>query len=67
VRGGLALGLALFDAARMTTAAAEDRFRELPERVRPEEFIESVDTAQRPPRDEDTEERERLLRSAGGF
>ena len=43
------------------------RFRRLPEPVRPEDLVETVDTAQRPVRDEETEGRERFLRSAGGI
>jgi len=43
------------------------RFRRLPEPVRPEDLVETVDTAERPVRDAETEERERFLRSAGGI
>jgi hypothetical protein len=50
----------------MTQPPAESRFRNLPERVPPEDFVETVDTAQVSPRDEETEERERFLRQAGG-
>jgi hypothetical protein len=50
----------------MTHPPEENRFRHLPEQVRPEDFVETVDTGQLPPRDEETEERERLLRQAGG-
>jgi hypothetical protein len=45
----------------------DDRFRHLPERVRPEEFVETVDAAQHPLRDEGAEERDRLLRQAGAI
>jgi hypothetical protein len=43
----------------------EDRFRSLPAPVRPEDMIETVDVSPLPVRDEDGEERERLLRQAG--
>ena len=67
MRSRLALGTSVADAACKTGAPEESRFRHLPERVRPEELVETVDTAERPVRDEETEERERLLRSAGGL
>ncbi len=67
VRSRLAPRAPVADAACMTDAPEESRFRHLPERVRPEELVETVDTAERPVRDEETEERERLLRSAGGL
>jgi hypothetical protein len=51
---------------RMTQPAPENRFQHLPERVRREDLVETVDTGQRPVRDEETEERERFLRQAGG-
>ena len=51
---------------RMTRPADDDRFRHLPEPVRAEELVETVDVSQRPVRDEAGEERERLLREAGG-
>ena len=50
----------------MTQPAEENRFQRLPERVRPEDLVETVDAGQFPPRDEETEERERFLRQAGG-
>ncbi len=50
----------------MTRPPEENRFQHLPEPVRPEDYVETVDTGQVPPRDEETEERERLLRQAGG-
>ena len=49
----------------MTQPAGENRFQHLPERVRAEEFVETVDTAQAPVQDEETEVRERFLRSTG--
>ena len=52
-------------AERMTPPAEENRFRHLPEPVLPEDLVETVDTGQRPVRDEETEERERFLRQAG--
>jgi hypothetical protein len=53
-------------AERMTPPAEENRFQHLPEPVLPEDLVETVDTGQRPVRDEETEERERFLRQAGG-
>jgi hypothetical protein len=50
----------------MTQPAEENRFQHLPEPVRPEDYVETVDTGQVAVRDEETEERERLLRQAGG-
>ena len=41
------------------------RFHRLPERVRPEDVVETVDTATLPLPD-GTEDRDRLLREAGG-
>ncbi|WP_448624585.1 hypothetical protein [Geodermatophilus sp. URMC 64] len=51
----------------MSHQADKNRFRQLPEPVRPEDMVETVDVSARPERDEETEERERLLRSAGGI
>jgi hypothetical protein len=50
----------------MTQPSDVNRFQRLPEPVGPDEFVETVDTAHVPVRGEDTEERERLLRTAGG-
>jgi hypothetical protein len=50
----------------MTQPAEESRFQHLPEPVRPEDFVETVDAGQLPVRDEENEERDRLLRQAGG-
>jgi hypothetical protein len=50
----------------MSQPVDDNRFRTLPEPVRPEDLVESVDVSSRPARDEETEERERFLRSAGG-
>jgi hypothetical protein len=57
---------AVAHAGGMTQPVDENRFQHLPERVREEDFVETVDTGQRPVRDEETEERERFLRQAGG-
>ena len=50
----------------MTPPAEENRFQHLPEQVRREDLVETVDTGQLPVHDEETEERERFLRQAGG-
>jgi hypothetical protein len=42
-----------------------ERFRVLPDPVRPGETVETVDTASPPPRNP-AEDRDRLLREAGG-
>ena len=47
-------------------SADEKRFRHLPEPVRAEDLIETVDVSSLPTRDEETEQREQFLRSAGG-
>jgi hypothetical protein len=44
----------------------ENRFRQLPEPVRAEDLVETVDVSSLPARDEDGEARERMLREAGG-
>jgi hypothetical protein len=51
---------------RMTQPVEENRFRHLPEPVRPEDLVETIDAEQRPVRDGETEERKRFLRQAGG-
>jgi hypothetical protein len=51
----------------MSLPADENRFRTLPEPVRPEDAVETVDVSSLPARDDETEERERFLRSAGGI
>jgi hypothetical protein len=48
----------------MDDADPRHRFRELPEPVRPEETVESVDTGRLPEPDRDAE-RDWLLRNAG--
>jgi hypothetical protein len=42
-----------------------ERYRQLPEPVRPEDVVETVDTASAPAPDA-SDERERFLREAGG-
>jgi hypothetical protein len=49
----------------VTERADENRFRRLPEPVRAEDLVETVDVASLPTRDEETERREQFLRSAG--
>ena len=61
------LGAAASHSGRMTNPPDEKRFQRLPKPVRPEEFVETVDTAQLPLRDEDGEDRDRLLRQAGAL
>jgi hypothetical protein len=51
----------------MSERADENRFRTLPEPVRPEDIVETVDVSSLPTRDEETDDRERFLRSAGGI
>jgi hypothetical protein len=50
----------------MSEPRDENRFRHLPDPVRPEDQVETVDVSSRPVRDEAYEERERMLREAGG-
>ena len=66
LRGPLAPGTAVAHAWPMTDRRDASRFRQLPEPVRQEDLVETVDAEQRPVRDEETEERERFLRQAGG-
>jgi hypothetical protein len=49
----------------MSEKADENRFRHLPEPVRAEDLVETVDVSALPTRDEETEQREQFLRSAG--
>jgi len=49
----------------MTAPDDRERFRHLPEPVRPEDAVETVDASARPVPD-GNEERDRLLREAGG-
>jgi|1185.fasta_scaffold279983_2 hypothetical protein len=43
----------------------ENRFRQLPEPVRPEDLVETVDVSERPPGESESQERDRMLREAG--
>jgi hypothetical protein len=63
----LVLGQRLIHPVPMSERADEQRFRHLPERVAPEDLVETVDVSELPTRDEETEQRERFLRSAGGI
>ena len=49
----------------MSREDPRERFRTLPEPVRPEDLVETTDTSEHPVRD-DGEDRDRLLREAGG-
>jgi hypothetical protein len=49
----------------MSEQPDRERFRRLPERVMPEDLVESVDTESLPVPD-GSEDRDRLLREAGG-
>jgi hypothetical protein len=51
----------------MSQSSDENRFRHLPEPVRPEDLVETVDVSERHESDTETQERERLLRQAGGL
>jgi hypothetical protein len=51
--------------ARMTPEEERERFRKLPEPVRPEEMVETLDVAEHPVLT-DGDDRDRLLREAGG-
>jgi hypothetical protein len=53
------------DPAAMSEQPDRERFRRLPERVMPEDVVESVDTESLPVPD-GSEDRDRLLREAGG-
>ena len=50
----------------MTPKDERERFRQLPEPVRPDEMVETIDTAERPLQT-DGDDRDRLLREAGGL
>ncbi len=43
-----------------------ERFRTLPEPVRPDDAVETVDATPPPPGTTESDERDRLLREAGG-
>jgi hypothetical protein len=49
----------------MTRPNDASRFRHLPEPVRTEDLVETVDVSSLPARDEAGEDRERMLREAG--
>ena len=51
--------------AGVTSEEQRDRFRRLPEPVPPEEMVETIDIAERPLLT-DGDDRDRLLREAGG-
>ena len=48
------------------TPRDDQRFRQLPEPVRPEDLVESVDVTDPPPGETESQERDRMLREAGG-
>jgi len=50
----------------MSQPAGGDRFRHLPEPVRPEDTVEVVDVADHAPGETESQERDRMLREAGG-
>ena len=50
----------------MSERPDENRFRHLPEPVRAEDLVETVDVREHHETDTETQERERLLRQAGG-
>jgi hypothetical protein len=50
----------------MTSADDRERFRHLPEPVRPEDSVETVDAGSPHPAEDEAEERARMLRLAGG-
>ncbi|MGY1616657.1 hypothetical protein ACI797_07910 [Geodermatophilus sp. SYSU D00691] len=50
----------------MTERRDDERFRHLPEPVRPEDLVETADVSAHPVRDEETEQREFMLRNAAG-
>jgi hypothetical protein len=51
----------------MSQPSDENRFRHLPDPVRPEDLVETVDVSEHHESDTETQERERLLRQAGGL
>ena len=50
----------------MSVEDGHERFRHLPEPVRPEDTVETVDVGSPPPAEDEAEERARMLRLAGG-
>jgi hypothetical protein len=53
-------------AGGVTEPEKPNRYRSLPEPVRSEDLVETVDVSERPEMETDAEERARFLRSAGG-
>jgi hypothetical protein len=51
----------------MTDDEARSRFRALPEPVLPEDTVETVDAGSLRPSEDESEERARMLRLAGGI
>jgi hypothetical protein len=51
----------------MSQPVDENRFRTLPEPVRAEDLVETVDVREQHALDTETQERDRLLRQAGGL
>ena len=54
------------DAGRMAHPPDENRYRHLPEPVLPEDTVETVDAGSAHPVEDESEERARMLRLAGG-
>ena len=50
----------------MSTPAEENRYRRLPEPVHPEDLVETVDVGEHGPGESESEQRDRMLREAGG-
>ena len=55
----------IWDPAHMTPEEQRERFRHLPEPIRPEDMVETLDVAEHPLQT-DGDDRDRLLREAGG-
>jgi hypothetical protein len=51
----------------MTERSGDERFRQLPEPVRPEDLVETVDVRDLPELETESQERDRMLRNAGGL
>ena len=54
------------DAGRMAHPPEENRYRHLPEPVLPDDTVETVDAGSAHPVEDESEERARMLRLAGG-
>ncbi|WP_166509627.1 hypothetical protein [Blastococcus sp. TF02-8] len=50
----------------MTSAEHAGRFRQLPDPIGPDDAVETVDVADRPPVETEREWHDRMLREAGG-